>query len=253
MPLRIAVILPTYAPHIKYLRVTLQSLEAQTRQPDLVVIAASSIEPESEAASELQRLAALPFPFPLQILQTAAVQAAGKNRNDGAAAAVAAGADVMSFLDSDDLMAPRRLGLVERTFLRNGNAAAAVVHDTFAAYTREGVEWPAVPEDPRVVLNGEGVKHEPAYSVLDRAVVHFQRPFIQSEEGEECSLACGHISVRADVFSKVQFHTKPTYCEDVQFLADLIYYGYPVAYLDAKLTLYLWMSDELKREYRKDV
>jgi hypothetical protein len=252
--MRIAVIIPTYSAHLKYLPETLQSIKAQTRQPDLVILAASSIEVGSAASAELDALARTwSSQLPLRILQTAAIQPAGKNRNDGVAAAVEAGMDLLSFFDSDDIMAPRRLELVEQVFLEHGNAVSAVVHSHFHGYTRHMIEWPACPEEPDVLLGGEELKAEPIYSVYERSVVPFSRPVLVGADGEELKCHMAHLTARTECFKTVQFDVRPTYYEDAQLLGDLMYHGYPVAHINAVLSMYYCVPESVKQEERKDL
>ena len=107
----IAVVVPTYRAHFTFLESLLENIGQQTRAPNLVVIRASSCQVED--IPFLESLQARLWPFPLKIVSTAAKQYAAQNRNEGSDA-VPEFFDAISYLDSDDLMHPRRLEIVEK-------------------------------------------------------------------------------------------------------------------------------------------
>lgn len=107
--MRIGVAIPCYKYHIDVLKRCLDSLEAQTRKPDRVVVSCSSCN--------LEDIPVYSYSFPLQLLTHKERKNAAENRN--LAAKVLEGCDILSFFDCDDIMHPQRLQCIEEQFTRN--------------------------------------------------------------------------------------------------------------------------------------
>jgi hypothetical protein len=247
--MKIAIVIPTYRPHFMYLSDLCRNIAEQTRLPDLVVIRASSC---SEAAKNLlDQLLAKVWPFPLQILDTPAEQYQAQNRNEGAAA-VPPDFDVISFFDSDDLMHPRRLELLERLFLQG---AEAVLHDCIMG---EAVpEWEPYEEPPshvwdsillqkesaiqsgnQIVSRSEILKGYPGMIPTGKEIT-FLRPVPMDEELEQPLRGhLGHVSILARVLKKVRFDEDALGYEDAKFVSDIVSQRYRTATVCAKLSFY---------------
>jgi len=102
--MRLGVCIPCYKDHIKYIQQCLESIENQTRKPDVVSISFSEVT-EPPVLSN--------FSFPIEIITTPEKQCQGKNRNT---AASKIDVDVLSFFDADDIMHPNRLASIEAAF-----------------------------------------------------------------------------------------------------------------------------------------
>lgn len=107
--MRIGVAIPCYKYHIDVLKRCLDSIEAQTRKPDRVVVSCSSCSPED--------IPSYSYSFPLRILTHNERKNAAENRN--LAAKELEGCDVLSFFDCDDVMHPQRLQCIEEQFTQN--------------------------------------------------------------------------------------------------------------------------------------
>jgi len=104
--MRIGVCIPVISRHLPLLTTCLESLERQTRKPDVVSIRVS----EAEAQPTLP-----PCSFPVVLQHTPEQSHAGANRN-GAAYVIQDRVDLLSFIDADDFMHPRCLEQIERHF-----------------------------------------------------------------------------------------------------------------------------------------
>jgi glycosyltransferase involved in cell wall biosynthesis len=103
--MRIGVAIPCFIKHISHCYELLDSINAQTRLPDQVVVSCSSSRPEDFVQKE--------YKFPLLVIITEERKNAGQNRN---IAADKLDTDVISFIDADDIMHPQRLEAIEQAF-----------------------------------------------------------------------------------------------------------------------------------------
>jgi hypothetical protein len=218
----------------------LENIGLQTRLPNLVVIRASSCKVED--IPFLEDLAARSWPFPLKILSTAANQYAAQNRNEGSDA-VPEFFDAISYFDSDDLMHPRRLELIEE-YLKEG--ADAILH----CYTKGGrnrppLEWAVIRQEP--------VASWDAFSLCKTIVlvpgtgtfIPFSKPLHDSD----IPLHFGHISVRLACFRAIRYRENALRYEDAQFLSDIIMRGYRIVTIDTDLSF--WSQLDVEEEIKK--
>jgi hypothetical protein len=248
--MKIALVIPTYKPHFIYLNQLCKNIAEQTRLPDLVVIRASSCDCEA-AKNLLQEVSAEVWPFPLQILDTAAQQYQAQNRNEGAAA-VPPDFDVISFFDSDDLMHPRRLELLERLFLQG---AEAVLHDCIMGETAP--EWETYDTPPSHVWDSILLQKESAIQIENQIAsryeilkaypgliltgkeITFLRPIPMDEDlVEELRGTLGHVSIVARLLKTVRFDEDALGYEDAKFVSDIVFQRYRTATVRAKLSFY---------------
>ena len=205
----LGVAIPCYKPHLGKLVRLLDSLEAQIRKPDHVVVSSSST-----TVADLPT----PFPsysFPLTILVDSRRRKAAENRN---ACISVLECDLVSFVDADDICHPERLRLLQIAY---EHGADLIVHD----HTRDvEAPWSAV----------EGTR--PEMDVLARApsgcLVHKHR--------FSAMITHGHVSVSRRILSHIRFGTTPEYDrrEDASFCAEAIGHCAHTAYIDAPLTKY---------------
>jgi hypothetical protein len=205
----IGVAIPCYKPHLGKLLRLLDSLEAQIRKPDHVVVSSSST-----TVADLPH----PFPsysFPLTILVDSRRRKAAENRN---ACISTLDCDIVSFVDADDVCHPRRLELLLDAHERG---AELIIH----SFTYDmGAEWASITE-----VN-------PEMDVLARApsgCLYHSRRF-------SADIAHGHVSVSRRILSLVRFGTTPEYDrrEDASFCAEAIGHCAHTAYIAAQLTKY---------------
>ena len=99
--MKIGVCIPCHADHLHLLLNCLQSIRQQTRLPDAVVVSVSS-------ATTCPTL-------PCTVIVRSERTCAGENRNI-AARSIADTVDVLTFIDADDVMHPRRIEMIEKHF-----------------------------------------------------------------------------------------------------------------------------------------
>jgi glycosyltransferase involved in cell wall biosynthesis len=105
--MRIGVAIPCYKFHIPQLKRCLDSIEAQTVKPDMVVVSCSSVGP-GDIPSHTYK-----YSFPLRIIGHKERKNAAQNRN---VAAAALDTDIVSFFDCDDEMHPQRIEAIKEAF-----------------------------------------------------------------------------------------------------------------------------------------
>jgi len=105
--MRIGIAIPCYKYHIPVLKRCLDSIEAQTRKPDEVVVSCSSC-----AESDIPEYK---YSFSLKIISTSERKNAAENRN---IASSHLDTDIVSFFDCDDEMHPQRLEAIQGAFMR---------------------------------------------------------------------------------------------------------------------------------------
>lgn len=104
--MKIGIAIPCYNKHIPRLLELLESMNLQTRQPDVVSVSCSSTE-EFPALKQ--------YGFPVLVSTCAERKNPAQNRNI-AAKALKTETDIISFFDADDTMHPQRIELLERAF-----------------------------------------------------------------------------------------------------------------------------------------
>jgi glycosyltransferase involved in cell wall biosynthesis len=103
--MRLGIAIPCYKYHLSALKRCLDSIEAQTRKPDEVVVGCSSVEAED--------IPVYTYSFPLRILTRPGRHNAAENRNY---AETALTTDIVSFFDADDVMHPQRIEAIQSAF-----------------------------------------------------------------------------------------------------------------------------------------
>jgi glycosyltransferase involved in cell wall biosynthesis len=104
----ITVGIPCYKPHLVKLQRLLDSLEAQTRKPDEVIVSTSSTLPE-----DIPKLPT--YSFPVILIVDAKRRKAAENRNN---CFRLARCDIVSVIDSDDVCHKQRLEFIEKAFMK---------------------------------------------------------------------------------------------------------------------------------------
>jgi glycosyltransferase involved in cell wall biosynthesis len=108
--MRIGVAIPCYIKHITKCLELLDSINAQTRLPDEVVVSCSSTVQDQFPIHE--------YKFQLQVLTTEERKNSSMNRNIAASTLTT---DIICFFDADDLMHPQRLEAIEKAFLEGSD------------------------------------------------------------------------------------------------------------------------------------
>lgn len=207
--MQIGVAIPCYIGHVEQLQVLLDSIAAQTRLPDKVVVSCSST---ADMPSEFAK-----YEFDLQIVCDPYVKNPSQNRN---IAARHLDTDIITFFDADDVMHPQRLEFVEQAFL---GGADIVLHNfeseqaQFSLYDSCNISYNCLCQC------ASGCIRHIIWNAHDR-IHHAQ------------------VSVKREIFDQVQFDEGPTgigkedcvFCWSAFALPNITN-----AYIQNKLSLYL--------------
>lgn len=202
----VGVAIPCYKYHIPLLKRCLDSIEAQTRKPDQVVVSCSSCE-----SSDIPSFA---YSFPLKILTHSQRQNAAQNRNRAAAELTT---DIVSFFDVDDVMHPQRIEV-----LVDGQDYSILLH----GYSFPHEEFPLTYTSVRAYAN-QLRKGPTGCAVLGNdfsARIHH-----------------AHATVRRDLLEHIQFRTDVAFerREDALFCGDVLALpGITSLYVSNPLSLY---------------
>jgi glycosyltransferase involved in cell wall biosynthesis len=123
----IGVAIPCYHGHITVLKRLLDSIELQTRKPDMVVVSCSSTPDISSIPYSQDN-----YSFPLQIIITEDKLNGAQNRNIGISNLQT---DIISFIDADDIMHPQRLEIIEKAFKEHN--IVMLLHSFKGGYTNQ--------------------------------------------------------------------------------------------------------------------
>jgi glycosyltransferase involved in cell wall biosynthesis len=178
---KIGVVIPCYKHHIRKLKRLLDSIQDQTRRPDLVVVSCSSTKKcEIYGVVDVNK-----YSFPLKILTHEERLNAAENRNL-AAMMMDADMDYISFFDADDIMHPQRLEAIE--------------------YVAELGDYDAILHS---FLEGEETKVDfVMYSQFMHSEGELERVpsgCLQSKRDPSLRIHQSQITIRRDIFKKVQF------------------------------------------------
>lgn len=116
-PITIGVAIPCYEGHLQALGRLLESIEGQSRKPDMVIVSCSS------ATSSTNPYSSHSYSFPLRILFHSDKKNAAQNRN---IAASQLNTDIITFMDADDTMHPQRIAVIETCFTRYPHVAILI-------------------------------------------------------------------------------------------------------------------------------
>jgi hypothetical protein len=235
--LTIALCIPFDIKDLRYLIQCLLSIKHQTRQPDLVVFSFSRVPaPVQEKIRDwVDRFPLLPT---THLLFSEARQYAGKNRNVAARFARERGADIISFIDSDDIAHPRRLEMIERSFLRKPELDA-LLHSYMS--TTKGdpttdfstINW----EDPR------GRLYKNCFYIVKRLLPPWRmftlKELVAFDPGAQ-DIQNGHLSIRASVWEANPYREDLNAIEDSDYNAHLYEKKMNIGLISDKLVLYMY-------------
>jgi glycosyltransferase involved in cell wall biosynthesis len=197
--MRIGVAIPCFIKHINRCYELLDSINAQTRLPDEVVVSCSSSKPEDFVKRE--------YKFPLTVITTEDKYNTAQNRNSAASKLTT---DIISFIDADDIMHPQRLEAIEKAVEMNAN----IVFHSFFTEEECKQEFPnIIPCEIRINTIQQ--------SRFTKCIEH-KNLDISYKSGSRIHQA--QISVLRILFERVKFREAPQYelCADAAFCYDVL-------------------------------
>lgn len=211
--LTIGVAIPCYKPHYHFLNRMIASIVGQTHKPDQVVVSCSSWDYDGAQNFTTGGVSVTIVYAQRRILQA-------ENRN---VAASLLDTDIISFIDADDLMLPRRLEYVVRMF--EETKCDGVVHDY--QYVKHGSNTP---------FEKEG-EYMPSRDPIVKDPVH-----VGCNAAGEHTIHHAHVSITRDVFSRFQYPTEEQFyrIEDSVYVATLVQSGMVIRHLRNKLSQYFY-------------
>lgn len=205
----IGVAIPCYKPHIHKLQNLFDSIEKQTVLPEAVVVSCSSSMPHDFPVFKAT------YPFKLSILVHKERRNAAQNRNSAIAELKT---DIVSFIDADDEMLPRRLEAVQKAY---NEGAQLIVHN----FTEDSSY--SVPVGEEIVIEHGVVMRAPSGCLVHRG--DWSTPLHHSQS-----------SVAREVLKEVQYNEAADHerREDAVFCGDVAAHGFKTAYIRNILTKY---------------
>jgi len=213
--MKIGVCIPCHSPYVQYLERLLYSIEKQTVQPYIVCISLSGIETIPSYSTTLN----------LKLIHTSENKNAGQNRNI-AALEIYKNVDVISFIDADDYMHPRRLESLHAVFSQN-------MCDVFLHAFADTCKNIPISELETIAKN---IEISESHSDNVKLCGDFIGAY--NSIGKDIIIANGHISCISSVFNTIQVNEHAVGCEDSLFSGTLFAKGYRVRFTQDKLTLY---------------
>ena len=212
--MRLGVCIPCHKSYVKYIEKCLESIERQTRKPEVVSISFSEVD-------ELPVLRT--FSFSVELSFTSKKQCEGRNRN---IAASKIEVDIVSFFDADDIMHPTRLASIEAAFEQGLDG---FLHDNKQCNSNQyrsrpfsSIFWEST--DNKVYTDGFISSKD---AICGR---------IKSRYGQ---ITNGHFSCKHSVWKSISFPEGYGLGVDSEYVYRIYNTGYKLGYTPDKLTYYI--------------
>lgn len=191
----LGVAIPCYHGHITILKNVLDSIEKQTRKPNMVIVSCSGTTDSDIPYTQEQ------YSFPLRIITNPNKMNAAQNRN---IAATSLDTDIISFIDADDQMHFQRLEIIEKAFIENN--IVLLLHNFLYGFNNTDVKYDNILFD----INKLGIQSH------GYGATHIEKP--------SSDIANGHCSIDKNVLNFIKWREGPEYHgrEDSVFTADII-------------------------------
>jgi glycosyltransferase involved in cell wall biosynthesis len=213
--MKIGVCIPCHSSYVQYLERLIYSIEKQTVQPSVVCISISGVDIIPSYSSSLNLL----------LIHTSENKNAGQNRNI-AANEIYKTVDVITFMDADDYMHPRRIESLHTVF---SQGSCDVFLHAFCS-THKGIPMSEL----------ESITKNIQISGTHSDNVKLCGDFIgaYNSTGKDIIIANGHISCISSVFPTIQVNEHAVGYEDSLFTGTLFARGYRVRFTEDMLSLY---------------
>lgn len=223
--MRIGIAIPTFSRDLQNgcLQRCLDSIQSQTKLPDIVTISASNCT-ESDVSAVLRES----YSFPIRLQTSQQFQSSATNRNIAIDLLTECDLDIVSFFDSDDEMFSCRLEYIERAFQDSGCG--------YALHNYIDLLAPSI-ELPHLTIR--------EYKIYPSAFLPDNRPYCGIYVRPELTIvnpyaAQGHVSVRKSLLSEYRFreNTNSIKWEDAEFVRRLTNSGIDGTYIYTPLAIY---------------
>lgn len=210
----LGIAIPTYINHIEHLDRLLRSIGKSTILPDMVSISCSSTNGTLEIPD---------YGYPIVCHTTPFYKNPSQNRN---IAASHLDTDIISFIDGDDLVHPKRNELILKHFSSHNSPLVHGYHmskDVDEEY-----------------LNGDLGKIKHHYDFFNTTNPTGQ-PLYPLHNGEEYPLANGHLTITKKLFQDYQYDERETarWKEDSLYTRTLVENGIFLSFIENKLSNYI--------------
>jgi len=206
----LGVAIPCYHGHINILKNLLDSIEKQTRKPDMVVVSCSSSNDTPYTQDQ--------YSFPLKIITNPNKMNTAQNRN---IAASILDTDIISFIDADDQMHFQRLEIIEKVF---ENDIVMLIHSFITGFDKPDIKYDNIVFD----INKLGI------DPCGWMICHLDNP--------QNNIHNGHVSIHKKIFNLIKYNESPEWCakEDSLFNSEIIkMFPNNTAYCPLELSKYI--------------
>jgi glycosyltransferase involved in cell wall biosynthesis len=228
--MNIAVCIPAYYAHLKYLPEVLESISNQTRPPFLISLSISSVPP----GTRLQ-IPSNAGSIPILVNSTHEQKYGAANRNIAADAALKnSQVDGLVFIDIDDYMHPLYLEKVQAAF---AEGADVFLHNY---YNWPGRRLPATDACEQCLITTPTSYQSYFHEEMKPAGYGQISPF--DENNKMMDITNGHVSLKRFVFEREQFNEGSEFrrVEDCHYNYRLLQNGYNILASADQLSLYFW-------------
>lgn len=215
----IDIIIPCVPQHIEYLPNVINSINNNTIHPDNIIIALSESEYSNYLVNYLQRQSKS---IPIILNTTSSKAYAAENRNRGAKFS---NADILMFMDADDLMFNNCIEVVMKVM--NLHNTDAVLH----GYTHN-INY-IEPKKQKIYTNVIDPINFAKLEKSDRSIWHTALKKIDPQHG--------HITIRRHAYIELGGQNESEEWrrgQDAKFVRDLFKNNYRITYTPRKLTVY---------------
>jgi hypothetical protein len=226
----LAVCIPAYYNHLKYLPDVLTSIANQTVKPSLISISISSIPTgvSLDLPTDITDI-------PLHVSQTSNTQNAAENREAAAQASLQyEHVEGIVFFDVDDYMHPLYLEKVQAAFQEG---ADVFLHDY--------CDWPGRKQSPLEICKEARITEPTIYQAYfedELKPVGFGQISPYDDNSKLMDIANGHVSIKRFVYEREKYNYPPYKGrgEDCNYNYRLLKAGYNILASKDKLSLYFW-------------
>lgn len=234
--MKLAICIPAYYAHLKYLPEVLESISNQSVKPYLISISVSSV-PLGELLNIPQTLNSTP----ILVSTTDKQQYAAANRNiAGIAALNNKDVEGLVFFDIDDYMHPQYLEKVTQAFEEN---ADVFLHNYY--------NWQGRSENTKDIINTINIHSPTEYASYFESVTkydpsgkyHSYGQITSFDKNDKCiDTHNGHVSLKRFVFEREKFDEDTIFrrTEDCHYNFRLLKEGYNILVSKDQLSLYYW-------------